>query len=72
MAVVDRHDESDSKGETMMNQWVERYIYAVSKKLPVSMREDVSKELRANIQDMIADDPLKEEDISDKFPVPIS
>jgi len=49
----------------MMNQWVERYIYAVSKKLPVSMREDVSKELRANIQDMIADEPLKEEELSD-------
>ncbi len=49
----------------MMNQWVERYIYAVSKRLPVSMREDVSKELRANIQDMIADEPLKDEDISE-------
>jgi hypothetical protein len=49
----------------MMNKWVERYIYAVSKRLPVSMREDVSKELRANIQDMIADEPLKEEDISE-------
>lgn len=48
-----------------MNQWIERYIYAVSKKLPASMREDVSKELRANIQDMIGDEPLKDAELSD-------
>lgn len=32
---------------------IERYIYAVTKELPESSKEDVAKELRANIEDML-------------------
>lgn len=38
-------------------QWIERYIYAVTKRLPESMREDVQKELRGQIEDMLGDQP---------------
>lgn len=34
---------------------IERYIYAVTKELPESSKEDVAKELRANIEDMLTD-----------------
>ncbi|MHC1735259.1 MAG: hypothetical protein AB9921_06255 [Erysipelotrichaceae bacterium] len=44
----------------MKKAYIERYIYAVTKRLPLAMREDVSAELSANIQDMIAQDPENE------------
>lgn len=34
---------------------IERYIYVVTKELPESSKEDVAKELRANIEDMLPD-----------------
>lgn len=34
---------------------IERYIYAVTKELPEGSKEDVAKELRANIEDMLPD-----------------
>ncbi len=43
---------------------IDRYIYAVTQHLPENIREDVSKELRSNIQDMLpedaSDDQIKE------------
>ena len=44
-----------------MNQWIERYIYAVVKRLPESMKKEVSEELRANISDMLSDKPTDDE-----------
>jgi len=41
---------------------IERYIYAVTQQLPDDMKDDVRKELRSNIQDMLPDD-YTEEDI---------
>ena len=35
---------------------IDRYVYAVVKRLPESTRQDVERELRANIQDMLPDD----------------
>jgi len=35
---------------------IERYIYAVTQQLPGDMKEDVSKELRGNIEDMLPED----------------
>lgn len=35
---------------------IDRYIYAVTEKLPEDSREDVGRELRANIEDMLPDD----------------
>lgn len=40
---------------------IERYIYAVTKRLPESQRADVAKELRGNIEDMLSDQPTKKE-----------
>lgn len=37
----------------MENKWIERYVYAVTKRLPLKMQDDVAKELRANIDDML-------------------
>ena len=37
----------------MKHDLIERYIYAVTKKLPYSMRSDVAKELRTLIDDML-------------------
>jgi len=36
-----------------MKDLIERYIYDVTRRLPESQREEVSKELRANIEDML-------------------
>ena len=38
---------------TMQNELIERYIYAVTKRLPYKMRADIEKELRALIDDML-------------------
>lgn len=40
---------------------IDRYVYAVTEHLPVDTREDISRELRANIEDMLTDDATKEE-----------
>lgn len=42
---------------------IERYIHAVTKQLPESMKDDVSRELRANIEDMLPED-FTEDDVS--------
>jgi len=46
-----------------MNQtdWIERYLNAVAERLPEDTREDVKKELRANIEDMLPDAPTEED-----------
>ena len=40
----------------MRVELIERYLYAVKKYLPEELREDVGKELRANIEDMLVED----------------
>lgn len=42
-------------------QLIERYIYAVTKRLPESQRADVARELRGNIEDMLSDQPTTKE-----------
>ncbi|MDH6368128.1 MULTISPECIES: hypothetical protein [unclassified Breznakia] len=42
------------------NNRIERYVYDVVRRLPESEREDVRKELEANIYDMLADDASDE------------
>ncbi len=37
----------------MEHEWIERYLYAATRRLPAKMREDVEKELRGLIQDML-------------------
>lgn len=44
-----------------MKDLVERYIYDVTRRLPETSREEVSKELRANIEDMLSEKPTEEE-----------
>lgn len=40
---------------------INRYVYAVAEHLPVESREDVSRELRANIEDMLPNNPTESE-----------
>jgi hypothetical protein len=40
---------------------IDRYINAVTERLPKDNREDVSKELRANIEDMLPEKPTEED-----------
>ncbi len=49
----------------MANQWIERYVYAVTKRLPLKMKDDVAKELRANIDDMLGRENPTDEEIKD-------
>lgn len=44
-----------------MKQMIERYIYAVTKRLPENMRDEVKEELSANIRDMMSENPSDEE-----------
>lgn len=44
-----------------MNTLIDRYIYNVAKRLPENTREEVKKELRANIEDMLPERPSEEE-----------
>lgn len=37
-------------------EMIDRYVYAVADRLPEDTREDVARELRANIEDMLPDD----------------
>lgn len=41
--------------DTRRDELTERYVWAVARHLPASMREDVSEELRGTIEDMAAD-----------------
>ena len=38
---------------------IDRYVHAVTERLPESTREDVAKELRANIEDMLPEEPTE-------------
>ena len=40
-------------GVRIRMELIERYIYAVSRRLPVSQRADIEQELRTLIEDMI-------------------
>lgn len=40
---------------------IDRYVYAVMQYLPESIREDVGKELRSNIEDMLPEQPTKQD-----------
>ncbi len=44
-----------------MNKLVERYIYDVTRRLPDKIREEVTNDLRANILDMLSEDPSDQE-----------
>ncbi|MBN2251849.1 MAG: hypothetical protein JW724_07235 [Candidatus Altiarchaeota archaeon] len=44
-----------------MEKMVERYVYDVARRLPEESREEVSKELEANIYDMLSDHPEEDE-----------
>ncbi len=40
---------------------IDRYVYAVTQYLPEGSREDISKELRSNIEDMLPEEPTEDE-----------
>ena len=44
-----------------MNDLIERYVYDVTRRLPEKDRDEVSRELRANINDMLPDDAGQED-----------
>ena len=44
-----------------MNQWIERYIYDVVKRLPESLKDEVRHELRSNIDDMLEKDASEDQ-----------
>ena len=44
-----------------MSDLIERYIYDVTRRLPEKSREEVAKELRANIADMLGENPTEDE-----------
>ena len=44
-----------------MKDYIERYIYAVTRRLPVESRDEVEAELHAHISDMLSDNPDEEE-----------
>ena len=52
---------------------IDRYVYAVTERLPEGTREDVSRELRANIEDMLPDDATEGEvrEVLEKLGSPI-
>jgi hypothetical protein len=43
-----------------MKEYIDRYIYDVVRRLPEHMKEDVSKELKQNIEDMLEEDNNQE------------
>ena len=45
----------------MENNWIERYVYDVARRLPEKDREEVKKELRANIYDMLPENAGNEQ-----------
>lgn len=40
---------------------IDRYVYAVTERLPENMRDDIKKELYANIEDMLPENPTEED-----------
>lgn len=44
-----------------MTNWIEKYIYEVTRRLPERDREEVRRELYANIYDMLPENPTEEE-----------
>ncbi|MCF7931944.1 MAG: hypothetical protein K9K93_02135 [Acholeplasmataceae bacterium] len=44
-----------------MKDMIERYVYAVTRRLPEKMRDDVSGELKTNIYDMLPESPADSE-----------
>ncbi len=42
-----------------MEQWIERYIRDVTRRLPEKEREDIARELKANIYDMLPEQPTE-------------
>jgi hypothetical protein len=44
-----------------MEKMIERYIYAVTKRLPEAMKEEVKEELNGNIYDMLPENPTDED-----------
>ena len=40
---------------------IKRYVYDVTRRLPENQREEVGKELQANINDMLPNDPTEED-----------
>jgi len=44
-----------------MNDYIERYVYDVTRRLPEKEREEVSKELNSNIYDMLSDNADEDE-----------
>ena len=44
-----------------MKNYIERYIYAVTKRLPEEVREEVKQELQANINDMLPKNPTDDD-----------
>jgi hypothetical protein len=53
-----------SKDQKYVQEVIERYIYQVTRRLPVSQREDIKKELQGLIEDMLAErtnDPTRED-----------
>jgi uncharacterized membrane-anchored protein len=43
-----------------MNDYIKRYVYDVTRRLPENQREEVGKELLANIMDMLPDNASEE------------
>ncbi len=44
-----------------MKKYLERYVYAVTKRLPEDQREDVKRDLESNILDMVGENPSDED-----------
>jgi hypothetical protein len=44
-----------------MKNMIDRYLYDVSRRLPESIRADVERELRSNIEDMLPENPTEED-----------
>ncbi|TNF07518.1 MAG: hypothetical protein EP317_04565 [Bacillota bacterium] len=44
-----------------MKDMIERYVYAVTRRLPENIQAEVKNELRANIYDMLSENPSEEE-----------
>lgn len=44
-----------------MNQLIDRYVYDVTRRLPENERDEVGKELKSNIYDMLSDNPDDDE-----------
>ncbi|MDX9692506.1 MAG: hypothetical protein RBT45_08615, partial [Acholeplasmataceae bacterium] len=44
-----------------MKDMIERYVYAVTRRLPENIQEEVKNELKANIYDMLDENPSEED-----------